>query len=139
MIPEFPAVIDPTIGLIVAALIGGLGTYLVAARRFSGKIGSSDASELWKESRSIREWSQERIEELTSTVKGLERRVSHVEAQNADLGEANSGLVQQIRDLSDTITELRAEIVQLTKELQQANERVVELEGEINEEPPTTK
>lgn len=52
------------IGPIVAAVVAAVGAYLAAYRRFSGRIGSSEASELWKESTSIREWSRARIEAL---------------------------------------------------------------------------
>jgi peptidoglycan hydrolase CwlO-like protein len=125
--------IDPVVGIIVAAAIASLGTYLVAARRLSGKVGSSEAAELWEESRSIRKWGGERIAELNRVVEKLETRVGFVETQNNDLAKENSNLVQQIRDLSSTITELRAEIVALTLELKKSHERVAELEDEADE------
>jgi chromosome segregation ATPase len=124
------AAVDPIVGIIVVAVAGPLVTYLVAVRRLSGKVGSSDASELWAESRSIREWSKDRIAELNTLVGRLEGRVGVVENQNLALARENENLVQQIRGLSDTITELRAEIVALTAELQKSHERVAELEDE---------
>lgn len=122
------AAMDPIVGVILVAIVGPLGTYLVAARKLSGKIGSSDASELWQESRSIRDWSQTQIATLTA-------RVAAVEQQNAELANANSGLIQQIRDLSDLLVAARKELVaarkeiaDLTTELRAANARVAELE-----------
>lgn len=95
-----PATVDPLIGVIVVALIGPLGAYLVAARRFSGKIASSDATDLWAESRSIREWSQKQLDQLAI-------RIRTVEEEN---------------------TQLRATVHSLTTELEYAKARVAELE-----------
>jgi hypothetical protein len=61
-----------------AALIGSLVTWLLAMRRFSGKIETTEARDLWAESASIREWSRQRIE-------ALERRVNDLELENAHL------------------------------------------------------
>jgi chromosome segregation ATPase len=126
------ATVDPVLGVIVVALIGPLVTYLIAARKFSGKIGSSDAAELWTESRSIRDWSAARIAELNQLVGRLEGRVGVVESQNAGLSHENEALAEQVRDLTDTITQLRAEIVALTAELKQSRARVTELEEEAD-------
>lgn len=117
------AAIDPLIGIVAVAIVGPLGTYLIAARKLSGKIGSSDASELWQESRSMRAWSTDQITTLTA-------RIAKVEQQNADLSSSNTNLVQQIRDLSELLGAARKEIVDLTKELRSANERVAQLEQE---------
>jgi len=124
------AAVDPILGVIAVAVAGPLVTYLLAARRLSGRVGSSEASELWAESRSIREWSQARIEALNVEVEVLRTRIGLVEQQNDALARENGQLMQQIRDLSSTITELRAEIVALTTELKAARARVVELEAE---------
>lgn len=71
-------VISPSIIALVAALAAPVVTYIVAARRFSGKIETTEAADLWKESRDIRKWSKERIE-------SLEARVAHLEEENTDL------------------------------------------------------
>lgn len=95
------AAIDPAIGALAVAVIGPLGAYLLAARRFSGKIASSDATDLWAESRSIREWSQNQLDQLTA-------RVRVVENEN---------------------TALREQVANLSKQLEHANKRVAELEN----------
>lgn len=94
------ATIDPTyiaFAGVAAGLAGPLVAYLAAARRFSGKIASSDASELWAESKSIREHLHEEIAALKRRVAGLEqdnrnlatrletcrRRVAELEAPHA--------------------------------------------------------
>lgn len=118
------AALDPILGVIAVAIIGPLGTYLIAARRLSGKIGSSEASELWQESRSMRDWSQAQIESLTA-------RIAAVERQNATLSDANAALVKQIRDLSELLGAARKEIVDLTDELRSANRRIADLVAEL--------
>lgn len=93
--------VDPTTtGAVAAALVGALASYIVAARRFSGKIETTEAKELWAESRAIRKWSQERIETLNATVarletrnSELEQRVDHLEAENETLHRELSGKV----------------------------------------------
>lgn len=83
-------VIDPSAtAAVAAALIGALASYIVAARRFSGKIETTEAKDLWEESRAIRKWSQERIETLNGLVARLEarnveleKRVDHLEDEN---------------------------------------------------------
>jgi len=124
------AAVDPLVGIILAAGVAALGAYLAAARRFSGKIGTSDAADLWAESRSIRDWSQARISALDVEVAVLRTRVGIVETQNEALSRENSALMKQIADLNSTIAELRAEIVTLTAELRRSHERVQELEDE---------
>ena len=114
---------SPTIIALVAALAAPVGAYLVAARRFSGKIETSDAKELWAESRDIRRWSKERIE-------ALERRVDELDVGNRSLGTENQRLAEQVGDLNQTIKELREEIADLTHELKASRIRVDELEEE---------
>jgi len=62
----------------LGALVGSLVSYLIAARRFSGKIETTEARDLWAESASIRRWSERRIE-------ALEQRVVALEKENTEL------------------------------------------------------
>lgn len=87
------AAIDPAVTVsVVAAALGPIGAYLVAARRLSGKIANSDAEQLWEESRAIREWSQSRLQtqedeivELRKTVGDLSRRIGDLESEKLEL------------------------------------------------------
>ena len=119
---------DPAIVAIIVALAAPIGAYLIAARRFSGKIESSDAKELWAESRSIRDWSQGRITTLDDEVRQLKDRVGVLETSNDALARENRALAQQVHDLNETIRELRAEIAVLTEQLKASRNRVAELE-----------
>src|SRR5687768_5628065 len=97
------AAVDPLVAAVAAAGLAALGAYFVAARQFSGKIGTSAAAELWAESRSIRDWSHARIEALDIEVSLLRTRVGLVEEQNQALARENSALMTQINDLNVTI------------------------------------
>lgn len=91
---------NTTVLLAIAAIIvAPLGAYLVAARQFSGKIETSDASELWEESRSIRDWSQLRMKELNETCARLENRVRDLEEGNDSLLLENAHLLQKVDKL----------------------------------------
>lgn len=81
----FFAEIDVSLVAVVIALVGPLGAYLVSARQLSGKIKNSEASELWAESRSIREWSSERIKECHEHIVELEQRLDELEEENRNL------------------------------------------------------
>lgn len=77
--------LTPSTVALVAALAAPVVSYLVAARRFSGKIETTEAKELWAESRSIRDWSIKRIEILNDLVSKLETRVRLLEEENERL------------------------------------------------------
>jgi chromosome segregation ATPase len=134
-------VIDPFVGLVVAALIAAAGGYIVAVRRFSGRIGSTEASKLWDAATEMRVEYIARIAELKVEVSGLRERMSAVEIKNTVLSDENERLAEQVHHLSDLledanskIEELTSEIVILTGALRESRERVQELEAEKPEE-----
>lgn len=75
---------------LLAAAPAAFVTWLIAARRLSGTVKSSEAADLWKESASIREWSRARIDalekenhELRERIAVLEMRLSQVDGIDA--------------------------------------------------------
>lgn len=118
------ALMDPTLVAAVAAVAGPLCAYLVAAKRFSGKIASSDAADLWKESSAIREWSGTQITALSSNVARLEQRVQALEGSNEELSRENSRLVRENERLNGQV---RA----LSTELSACHRRITELEAQV--------
>lgn len=115
---------SPTTVALVAAVAGPLGAYIVAARRFSGKIASSDATDLWKESSAIREWSSTQIAVLSQHVAKLEERVSSLEGSNEDLSRENRTLLRENQKLHGQVRGLSAELASCRR-------RVTELEVQI--------
>ena len=124
---------DPIIIALGTAVVAAIGAYLVAARQFSGKIETSDAKELWQESRSIRDWSTQRIGTLNENVERLEERVGALEGSNELLAVENEKLIKEISELNQTIGELRNEITGLVEELRASKNRVAKLEEESSE------
>jgi chromosome segregation ATPase len=116
--------LTPTLIAIVAAIAGPLGAYLVAARRFSGKIASSDATDLWKESSAIREWSGSQIAALSENVTRLEQRVRDLENAERELARENTVLVRENE-------KLHGQVRALSTELSACHRRISELEAQI--------
>lgn len=84
---------------LAAAVVGPLGAYIVAARRLSGKIATSDADSLWTEARSMRDEYRVRLGEANEQIGKLRERVAVVEKENADCLHRNSLLNAEIADL----------------------------------------
>lgn len=92
------ATVEP--GVVAAIIVGCLSplvTWLMAARRFSGKIQTTEASDLWRESAAIREWMERRVEVLN-------RRVAHLEEELTDcqeeLASSNREIARLLREQS---------------------------------------
>lgn len=66
----------------VATLGGPFLAYLLAVRKTSGRIKSSDASELWEEAASIRRECAERVRALEARVRELEDINMRLQAEN---------------------------------------------------------
>lgn len=64
---------------VVVALLAALGGWLVAARRLSGRIATSEAADLWKEAGAIRNDYRARLAMSDERVKDLELRLRDCE------------------------------------------------------------
>lgn len=131
---------DPGVYLAIAAAIAGpIGAYLLAAKRLSGSIKSSEASDLWKESASLREDLMSRIRTLNGTIENCEKRIEELEARNQKLWLENGTQRQMVEDQGDLIHELRDQVQRLNKDKDQLKDenqllrrRVTELELELH-------
>jgi hypothetical protein len=56
--------------------------YLLAIRKASGRVGSSDASQLWAEARALRSDQNERIRVLEQRLEWQEKRVMELVSEN---------------------------------------------------------
>ena len=98
---------------IIVAIIAPIGAYLLAARKMSGKVTTSDASQLWAESRDIRDDYRIRLGGANDRIVGLEVRVAKCEQDNTNLVKDNLTLQRRIDELNDLVVELRATILKL--------------------------
>jgi uncharacterized coiled-coil DUF342 family protein len=126
---------DPVVGVILAAVVGPMGAYIVAARKMSGQIKDSEATELWAESRSIREWSTSRVKELDDHVNELELRLTELEIKNGELASENRRLVREAVEAQVTIQEQRARIETLITDLDAARQLINRLQWEAEHAP----
>lgn len=100
---------------LLSALISPLVAYVVAVRRLSGKVSTSDASELWKESTSIREDYRDRLRYSDEQIRRLEERMQRLEETNDKLVDENRRLQGCLDKLTRENAELHAEIVRLKR------------------------
>lgn len=101
---------EPVAAAIIAAILGPIGAYVVAARKMSGKIGTSDADQLWAESKAIRDWSTNRLEaqeneirDLRSALSDLTSRCSRLENENASLKDELGKAYTRIAELENRL------------------------------------
>lgn len=121
-----PSLIIAITALILAPLLG----YFTIVRRASGKIATSEAEQLWEESRSIREWATKRIAELNGVVERLEKKVEELESHNESLSLENGRLTSLLDEYGKTIAELRDQIHRLSN----ANLRLTQENDKLHEE-----
>ena len=91
------------IASIAVALIAPVGAYLLAARKMSGKIGTSDAGQLWQESKAIREDYRSQLLQSNERALSLEIRMAKAETANSDLRRENDELRRKIDDLESLV------------------------------------
>jgi len=79
------AAIDPVLGVLVVGVVAPLGAYLAASHKMSGKIGTTEAHDLWEESRAIREWSAARIDKCDEEIHNLRTQLGDANAEISKL------------------------------------------------------
>lgn len=139
MIPPLLA-IDPSVVAVIGTIFAAAVAYFIAARQFSGKIGSTEASKLWDAATQMRREYIDQISTLTTEVKELRERVGGVEHSNTALSAENDRLAGQVHELNDLLEDankkigtLTDQIVALTGELRQSRDRVKELEDDVED------
>lgn len=120
----------------LALVLGPLLGYLAIVRRLSGKISTTEASQLWQEADRMRQEYREEIARLQAVVDRYESRLVQVEQRNKTLVGENLNLTTKIGEHENTIAELRVEITRLSIENQKVRAdsdrlraRVMELEN----------
>lgn len=82
---------------IIVAFITAFGAYLVAIRKLSGRIGTSEAAQLWAEAKDMRAEYRKRAEECENQLKALRNEIATVIARNTALRRENSQLRQELK------------------------------------------
>lgn len=104
----------------VATALGTLARYLNLNRKLSGKIATSDATQLWEASESMRKEYRDDLAAANKRLAALEGRLATVEADNHELANENLLLKRQVDLLKYENGELKRKIVDLERELHQA-------------------
>lgn len=89
----------PWIVALATVLIGPLVAYVTAARKLSGKVATSDASELWKESAAMRDDYRAQLAVLNKVIEGLRARLAALEADNRSLYRETLLLREKLKEL----------------------------------------
>ena len=91
---------------VVVALVTAFGAYLASVRKLSGKIGTSEASDLWEESADIRkDYRAQLLMEQQRTAR-LEQRVDKLEDVNNLLMLDNRDLRAQLNDCQRVLAQV---------------------------------
>lgn len=110
---------DPTtLVAVIAAVAAPIGAYLLAARKMSGRIRTSDASDLWAESRDIREDYKAQLEKANERTSRLEDRVARLERTNAELVGENIVLRARVTELEQLVDTQRQTIAALERTIE---------------------
>lgn len=78
--PVLPALAG-MVGIVISAVV----TYLVGRRSKTGRVATSEAADLWNESKAMRQELREEAASLRSGTAVLVARVEALELENADL------------------------------------------------------
>ncbi len=100
-----------------AFVIGPLVGFLAATRKLSGKIATSDASQLWTAAEAMRKEYRDDLLLSNQRVVALETRVANLETLNHDLSVQNAVLQKRIDVLFRENGTLRVRIALLQDEL----------------------
>jgi uncharacterized coiled-coil protein SlyX len=111
---------------VAIALAAPVGAYLLAARKMSGKIATSDATQLWKEAKDIRDDYRVRLIAAGERYTDLEGRVANLERINVELVRENYELKAKVVKLDELVGALRETITTLQGVIA---EQRTELEG----------
>ena len=117
---------------VLVALVAPLGAYLLAARKMSGRIGTSDVADLWAESKSMRNDYRERLHRSDERVDELEERISKLEGLNQSLAADNANLRQEVEALRGQVATFKLTITELETTIHELRDQKKVLEKEVD-------
>lgn len=120
------------IGLIVG-ISAPLVSFIIAARRFSGKIQTTEAAALWEEAGKLREEYRLESAGLRARLVACEGRIAELEHINHELLKERDGLEKRVAVHEKTIQELHSRVKTLTRQNKELNLSNVALRKRITE------
>lgn len=96
-----------TLIAVLGTLAASLGAYLLAARRFSGKVRTTEASRLWDAAELIRSDLTKRNEYLSQIIESCETRIANLEGRILALEQRNDELKRENEELKQSLRTLR--------------------------------
>jgi peptidoglycan hydrolase CwlO-like protein len=127
-------VVSPTLFVpILVAAIAAVGAYFAAIRKLSGTVATSQADDLWEESRSIRQDYQRRIEELNKVIFSMQSRIDSLEKKNEELHAENGALQRSLESQEETIKHLHQTIGRLETENTEQRQENLRLRSRLKE------
>lgn len=88
---------------LAAVAVTALCTWLIASRKQSGRIGTSDADRLWDASEAMRTETRTDLGEANKRIVALEARVAELEKANVALIRENVTLLVQVEGLKKKV------------------------------------
>jgi hypothetical protein len=106
------------------ALVAPVGAYVLAARRLSGRIATTEAAQLWAESASIRDDYRTRLLQAEERALSVEIRMSALETKNNELTRENYQLIHRVEACETAMTARLETIATLEATVQQQREEL---------------
>lgn len=101
---------DYALTSLIASAVTAMLSYLIARRRSSGSVATSEAAELWAESGRLRSEMRTRIADLEGQLQESRLANEGLREINRQLTEANSGLRDHVEHLLEVNRHLAEEI-----------------------------
>lgn len=99
---------------LIAAVLGPLVAYVTTSRKLSGKIGTSDADALWRESKDVREFTAEQLKIANARISTLEELISSLRKRLDRADDHNEDLSRRLERAEAENEECRREIAKLS-------------------------
>lgn len=116
---------------LAGTLAGALAIYLTAIRKLSGRISTSEATDLWKESKAMRDDYREQLTAAEARTAALEARIVKLEARNSGLVQENVELREKVRGDQLVIAGLERRVDEQDATIAALHKRVADMQTEL--------
>lgn len=101
---------SPGLAGAAGAVVTALFAFVVAWRRLSGRIGTTEANKLWDAAEKMREETRLDLINANKRILALEARIAELEHHNNTLDRENLALQRRVDSLEKENSELRAQV-----------------------------